>query len=247
MRWQGKRVLLTGGTAGIGLAVAREMLTRGARPFICGRDPGRLDEALKLLPGAEGGVCDVGHIEALPGLVESAVAHLGGLDLLFNNAGVQSRVDLARIDSHAALRTIAREAIVNFVAPLQLAALALPQLRRGTEPTIVQVTSVLALVPAPQVPVYAASKAALRSACASMRGQLRRHGVRVVELVPPSVDTDLRPPRDGERRMPPTQFARAALDGIQDGAEEVRVGDARLALWLNRLAPALLHRAMARR
>jgi short-subunit dehydrogenase involved in D-alanine esterification of teichoic acids len=95
MKLEQKRVLLTGGTAGIGRALTQLLVERGARVFICGRDGGRLDATLASLPGVGGCVCDVARAEELPALMEQAVEQLGGLDLLVNNAGIQLSWDLA--------------------------------------------------------------------------------------------------------------------------------------------------------
>lgn len=89
----GRRVVVTGGTAGIGLAIARSLRERGDKVFICGRDAGRLDSALgdltdgSTLPPVGGAVCDVRDLAAVEALIAAARRHLGGLDGLVNNAG----------------------------------------------------------------------------------------------------------------------------------------------------------------
>ncbi|MDD9934493.1 MAG: SDR family NAD(P)-dependent oxidoreductase [Myxococcales bacterium] len=246
MELEGKRCLITGGTAGIGLALARQLAERGARVMICGRDGARLDDALRSLPGASGVLCDVGRESDLRGLVEETDAHFGGLDLLVNNAGIQLEWELASATHTDAIdcERIAREVAVNLVGPMQLTVLALPLLRHGEGAAIVNVTSVLARQPRPAVPVYSSTKAALRSWTRSLRAQLAPEGIRVVELVPPLVETAMTRGRAADA-ISAEAMASAAIRGLTAGHGEVRVGKARAAAWLDRLAPALLARMMA--
>ncbi|MDD9971412.1 MAG: SDR family NAD(P)-dependent oxidoreductase, partial [Myxococcales bacterium] len=247
MELKNRRVLITGGTSGIGHALAQELGARGANVMICSRDPARLDAALAQLPGALGVVCDVGCPEALPGLIDEAVCQLGGLDLLINNAGIQLAWNLVG-DPHPAKTAadqVAREIAVDLTAPILLCHLAVPHLVRGDAPAIVNVTSVLARQPKPSAPVYSAAKAGLRSFTRSLRSQLRPQGIRVIELVPPLVDTAMTRGRDIDTISPAT-MAQASVAGLLAGSSEIRVGKARVAAWLDRLVPGLLARMMAR-
>ncbi len=241
-----RRFLITGGTSGIGLALARTLIRREARVFICGRDPGRLDEALAQLPGASGAVCDLGHATGMVDLLKEAVAALGGIDVLVNNAGVQEELDFAE-QPHCqqdSLRRMEREISVNFIGPVQLAYLALPHLRRGNDPALVNVTSILALSPKASAPVYCASKAALKSVTLSLRQQLAPLGVRVVELMPPLVDTEMTKGRNDGEKISAEEVANATIAGFEAGHDEILVGRARLASWLHRLAPRVLARKL---
>jgi uncharacterized oxidoreductase len=246
MRIEGRRFLITGGSAGIGFALAQQLAERGAQVVICGRDGARLDAALERLPRVAGVLCDVGDAGALLALVDEAVSLLGGLDVLINNAGIQLEWNLAGEPrtAQAAAERMAREVQVNLLAPMQLAHLALPHLRRADAPAIVNVTSVLARHPRTAVPVYSATKAGLRSWTTALRAQLAPTGVRVVELVPPLVGTAMARGRDAGT-IEPDEMARASIDGLERDLDEIRVGKARGAAWLDRLVPGVLARMLA--
>jgi short-subunit dehydrogenase involved in D-alanine esterification of teichoic acids len=108
------------------------------------------------------------------------------------------------------------------------------------------VTSVLAAAPKPSSPVYSATKAALRSFGSSMRRQLAGSGVRVVEVVPPLVDTAMTRGRSGLKTISPELMASAIVDGLRADKTRILVGKARVAAILQRWAPGLLEDAMAR-
>lgn len=240
-----RRALVTGGTRGIGLAIARSLREAGVSVVVCGRDPGQLDRALDLVPGLQGLAVDLGRAEDRESLMEQAVDQLGGLDLLINNAGMQLAVDWSRSTApQADARAIQREVDVNLVAPLHLTRLAVPHLAAAPgRACVVQVTSILARTPKAAAPVYCASKAALYSASISLRAQLAPLGIDVVELVPPLVDTAMTAGRSGAKCTPDV-VAAALLEGLGQSSAVVPVGRASLALWMHRLLPRLLERKL---
>ena len=247
MDFQNKRVIITGGSSGIGRALAQALLQRGARVVVCGRDAARLDAALTQLPGAEGVVCDLTEPRELSHLAEEALARLGGLDLLIHNAAIQQALSLATAPSEGREELgerMARELTLNLIAPLRLTALCVDALRHGVEPAVMHVTSVLAHSPKASAPAYCASKAGLRSATHSLRHQLAPLGIQLVELVPPVVDTEMTRGRSEPGKLSPLSVAEAALHGLARGALEIHVGRARTAAWLGRIAPGLLARKL---
>ncbi|MCB9779200.1 MAG: SDR family NAD(P)-dependent oxidoreductase [Alphaproteobacteria bacterium] len=234
-----RRALVTGGTSGIGLAIARQLRAAGLEVVVCGRDPDRLQQALDAVPGLRGFTADLGHADQRRRLIQDTVDELGGLDLLVANAAVQHAVDWTRPAQDFG-RQLAREIEVDLVAPLHLAGLAVPALSAAPGPaSIVFVTSVLAVAPKAVAPAYCASKAGLRSACGSLRAQLSPLGIDVVELIPPVVDTAMTEGRD-QAKVPPQLVADALVAGLQGRRPRIAVGAAKQALWLHRLAPGLL-------
>jgi uncharacterized oxidoreductase len=160
------------------------------------------------------------------------------LNVLINNAGIGLKRNLH--DTDALLDDLDVEIATNITGPIQLIARFLPHLKRQPSATIVNVTSGLAFVPLPLKPVYCATKAAMHSYTQSLRVQLRRTNVRVVELAPPAVDTDFNKGQEDMNsgpRMDATVFARAAIRGLQQGREEITPGLSRMLRLMGRLRP----------
>lgn len=236
-RLEGKRVLVTGGTGGIGGAICRALLDAGARVLTCGATP----ERVASLPAEiQGVVCDLTEQEDIRGLAESVDLRLGGLDILINCAGIQHASTRPMV---ADLDATEREIRVNLLAPIQLTQQLMSRLLRGNDPTIVNITSVLALSPKQSAPTYSSTKAALSSWSTGLRFQLEDHGVRVVELVPPLVSTAMTRGRD-EGAIKPKAVADCLIDGLHRNKDTILVGQARLAALLHRLAPGLLARKL---
>lgn len=245
MRASGHKVLVTGGSAGIGFALAREFRERDNQVVICGRSAERLAEAARQIPGVHTVQCDISDDGDLRRLVETAAAKLGGLSLLVNNAGIQLNYSLADVEPETALRDIDAEIAVNLAAQAKLTALCLPLLRREDPSAVVNVSSGLALVPKQSAPIYCATKAAVHMFTKSLRWQLEASApsVRVFEVLPPLVDTEMTRGR-GKRKMSPKQVADRVIRGIERDTQEIRVGAVKALVWINRLQPWLAERIL---
>ena len=181
-------VLITGGASGIGLALAERFLRAGSEVIVCGRREDKLREAQAKHPALRTRVCDVAQPAERIALAEWARGALPRLNVLVNNAGIQRRVDVAELGDWEAGR---QELAINLEAPIHLSALLVAHLRAQPRAAIINVSSGLAFAPLATVPVYCATKAALHSYTLSLRHQLADSSVRVLEIVPPAVDTDL--------------------------------------------------------
>jgi short-subunit dehydrogenase involved in D-alanine esterification of teichoic acids len=239
MRLEGRRVLVTGATGGIGTALAHRLREAGAVPVLTGRDPARLAaleaEGFTVVPG------ELRTAEGCARLVRDVLA-AGPLDVVLHNAGVQHLMDFR---AGAPLGAIEEELDVNLHAPLRLTTLLLPHLLSRPEAAVVNVTTGLALVPKQSAPVYCATKAALHSFSQSLRWQLEGTRVSVVEVLPPLVDTPMTAGR-GRGKMSPQACADAVVRGLQRGSPRVLVGKSRLLAVLVRVAPSLATRVMRR-
>ena len=196
-RFNGKKVLVTGGTSGIGLAAARRFREEGASVAITGADVGRLGEAEAALPGIVAIRTDARDVAATKAAVEEAAQRLGGLDAVFINAGVARFAPLDQVDAALFDEQIA----VNARAVLFTAQAAAPHLPEGS--AIVVNTSVNNRMGMPGTLVYAASKAAARSLVRTLAGELAPRDIRVNAVSPGPTET----PIYGKLGMAPEQVA----------------------------------------
>lgn len=247
MRTSEHHVLVTGGSAGIGLAMARAFVERGNRVAICGRDAERLAVAKREIAPLETFVCDLTNDAELPALVDEVGNRLGGLSVLVNNAGVQLNYDFTQAAPFELLTEIDREIATNLGSAIKLTALCLPLLRQAQQAAIVNVSSGLAIAPKTSAPVYCATKAALHSFSKALRYQLEdgAPSVSVVEVLPPLVDTAMGRGRPGAK-VSAERVARDTLAGLERDVSEIRVGRVKALVWMSRLAPPLADRIMRR-
>ncbi len=238
MNQSGNTVLITGGTSGIGLALARELIARGNTVLICGRDEARLRTAESRLPGVLAIRADVARAEDRADLAERIRSEAPALNVLVNNAGV---LHLSDPTSPRHLEELEEEIGVNLVGPVALTTELLPLLRANPQPTIVNVTTGFVYVPGAHNAPYSATKAALHVMTQSLRYRLRETNVRVVEVVPPVVDTAMTAHYRGKKETP-ENVARAIAAGLTAGKDEIVIGMSNMARLLARVAPRFAFR-----
>jgi uncharacterized oxidoreductase len=239
----GKVVLLTGGSAGIGRELARQLQAKGANVVLTGRDPARL-AAME----AEGFAVLAADLSNAAG-VDALVAALGdrAIDVLINNAGLGVPHDVrnAMPDADAADGCL----YANLSAPIRLITALLPRLRARTgaapQAAIINVTSGLAIAPNTASSVYCASKAGLRSYTMALRAQLAGEPIQVIEALPPMVDTQMTADREASK-MPPQECARQIITALEGGRTEANVGMVKVLRAVYSLSPALARSVMRR-
>ncbi|MEM9304855.1 MAG: SDR family NAD(P)-dependent oxidoreductase [Pseudomonadota bacterium] len=241
MKMTGKRVLVTGGSSGIGLEVSRALADAGADVVVTGRDASQLKRVALQNPGLTAHVCDVTNDFAVRGLVKAMEAE-GGLDVLVNNAGVSQFLDVVQAPPLA----IQQDDIdINVVGPIRLIHRFLPLLLQRPS-IIVNVSSGTVFVPFAAAPVYSASKAFVHAYSRCLRTQLGETSVRVVELLPPIVDTPMseRINVEGLEKLPARELARALLRGLENGVDEIAPGLSRRLRVMNRIAPGFIYQQL---
>lgn len=239
MRLEQRKILITGGGSGIGLALAKALAPRND-VVIAGRDVQKLELARASLPALHTLRLDV----TLDAEARTAVAwvanHLGGIDLLVNSAGVL----LSQAFESAADSALSGEVMVNLLGSVRMTQVALPLLRQSDDGAVVFLSSALALGASPGVAVYAATKAAIHSLARSLRAELRNE-VKVFDILPPGVDTELG--RGVARtKMPAAWVAGEIMRALRRDQYDVYIGRIKALGMISRLAPALADAILAR-
>ena len=242
-----RTVLITGGTSGIGLELARQLLQRGNTVVVTGRDQVKLANVAQALPGIHTFQSDVSDPEAIMALHEAVLSRFPALDVLVNNAGIMRNI---KLNEERDLVDLTREIEVDLSGPVRMIQQFLPHLRTRPGALIVNVSSGLAFIPLPAAPVYCAAKAGLHSFTQSLRLQLQGTGVRVVELAPPGVETPLfrgefAAETRGQKPMSVQVLATRAIAGIEAGKLEIRPGLANVLKAMSRVAPQFMLKQMA--
>lgn len=238
MDLQGKVALVTGGSDGIGREIALQLQAAGAAVIVTGRSAEKL-RAMEAL----GFATIAGDLSTAEG-IDAVVAGIAGqpLALLVNNAGVGSAYEL---DSPDTLVSAAQCIRTNLDAPVALCTRLLPILRAQPEAAIVNVTSGLAIAPRAGGSIYCATKAGLRAYTQAIRHLLKDSNVRVIEALPPVVETNMTAGRGG-KKMSAHDCAAEILHGIRTGKREVNVGMVKILQLVNSISPALARRIMIR-
>jgi uncharacterized oxidoreductase len=231
MKVKNNTVLITGGATGIGFSLAEALVKLDNKVIICGRRPDRLEEAKRKLPQINVRTCDVSKEAERKSLFNWVKENFKELNVLVNNAGIQRMVDLRR--GVRDLATGENEIETNLVAPIYLSAYFIPLLVKQKEAAIINVSSGLAFVPIASMPVYCATKAAVHSFTMSLRHQLKDTSIKVFEIVPPMVDTELgkgsveeKEEEEWNRGIPPVEVAKAAINSLGKDEYEIIVGEA---------------------
>ena len=230
MKMKSNTIFITGGGSGIGKGLAEAFHKLGNQVIISGRR----EQALKKICGANPGmryyVMDVTDLNSIRSVAGKAIADFPKLNCVFNNAGVQKHVDLSggKIDDAA----LVAELNTNVLGLIRVSAEFLPHLRTQDHAKIVNVSSGLAFVPLARFPVYCATKAAVHSFSVSLRQQLKDSKVRVLELIPPYVDTELgggskTRPAGAPVPMPLDQFVTETMSELAGDADEIAIGRAK--------------------
>jgi uncharacterized oxidoreductase len=243
MKTSQNTVLITGGSAGIGFEIARQFNAKGNQVIILGRNKERLQKAAEQLPGSTAIACDVSKEEDVEGLVKTLYKDFSGLNVLINNAGAAYVYDLAGpgIDGFG---KAGEEMLTNYLSIIRLTERLLPLLNRQPEAAVVNVSSVVAIVPNHKLATYGASKAALHSYTLSLRHTLQSTAVKVFELMPPLVDTEFSHEIGGSNGIAPRVVAEDLIRAFESDTYEIHVGKTADIYKLYLSSPAAAFRAL---
>ncbi len=243
MKQSKKIVLITGGSSGIGLALAKKFLENDNTVIVTGRDLSKLEALQKDFPKIQIFQSDVTDDTDVRMLADDIQEKFDGLDVLINNAGIMNLVDAGNDNND--LQKQMQEIEINYNSPIRLLHYFLPHLKKSKNAVLVNVSSGLAYVPFAQAPTYSGTKSAIHFWTKAIRPQLKPHNIKVVELLPPVVDTPLAhgadiAEDDNLKPMPPEKLADIFWKDFINGKEEITPGISKQLKLMSRLAPKFI-------
>lgn len=246
MKYKNQKVLITGGSSGIGLALAKKFLENGHTVIITGRNLSKLEKVKSENPKIHIFQSDVTDDAEVRMLVDDIEERFDGIDILVNNAGIMNLVDVGHEEND--LHKQLQEIEINFNSPIRLLHYFLPQLKQSEHAVVINVSSGLAYVPFSQSPVYSGTKSALHFWTKAIRPQLKPHDIKVVELLPPVVDTKLAKDADLKddnlKIMPTEKLADIFWSHYIKGKEEITPGISSQLKLMSRIAPKFIFKQL---
>lgn len=235
-------ILITGGTSGIGLELVKQLTEQGADIIVTGRSLNALEETKMKFPGVHIFQSDVSDRQEIARLYNDVIARFPQLNILINNAGLMRLIDLQ--DASLDLSDINREIATNLTGTVQMVHQFLPHLLTRPSAAIVNVSSGIAFMPYSSAPVYSATKAGVRAYTQALRLQLEDTKVKVFELIPPGVNTNLQ--NDWVIKPNPAMMMNAdkmvevVISGLRKDKPELRPAIIGVIQFAARLVPGLL-------
>jgi len=217
-------IFITGGGSGIGRGLAEALHKLGNKVIISGRRRSNLDATTRANPGMQSVELDIADPASIAAVAKKLIADYPALNVLINNAGVMQIDDAAgKIDDLLLTSTIT----TNLLGPIRLSSALIEHLKKQANAAVVYNTSALAFVPLALTAVYSSTKAALHSYVLSQRYRLKGTSVRVLEIAPPWVQTDLLNSSEEPRAMPLKEFIEQTMRVLGTDAEEILVEQAK--------------------
>jgi uncharacterized oxidoreductase len=220
MKLTGNTIFITGGGSGIGRGLAEAFHKLGNQVIISGRRTGHLAATIKANPGMRSVELNVADAASIATVAKKLIAEYPKLNVLINNAGVMQVDDAAGLVDDAAVVSIVA---TNLMGPIRMTSSLIEHLKKQDAATIIHVSSGLAFVPLATSSIYCATKAAIHSYTLSQRHKLKGSSVKVLELAPPWVQTELMGTNNDSRAMPLGEFIEETMKVLSTDAEEVLV------------------------
>lgn len=221
MKLSDNTIFITGGTSGIGRALAEAFHQRGNQVIIAGRRQALLDEVARANPGMDTVQLDINDPEQVRAAAAEVIRRHPSLNVVINNAGIMPFDDASagNLNDEQAVGLVQ----TNLLGPVRVSAAFVEHLKAQPQAYIINNSSVLAYLPLAVTALYSATKAALHSYSLSQRFMLRDTSVRVLEIAPPWVDTDLIHKSGDARAMALDDFISETLEKLETATTEVLV------------------------
>jgi uncharacterized oxidoreductase len=242
MNLTGRTILITGGSAGIGLAFALKFLELGNEVIVTGRRQSVLDEVKAKHPKLHTIQSDVADPAQIAALAARVKADFPKIDVLMNNAGILLYKNLKA--PAADLAGLMTEMNINVGGVIGMTS-AFIDVLTANKGTVINVSSALAFAPLPCAPIYCATKAAVHSYTQSLRFQLEETGVEVIEIMPPGVKTNMSTDlAEGISLITTDELVKLSFASLKAGVLEIRPGQSKTLAWMRRLAPEFINRQL---
>jgi len=244
MKLTERTVLITGGSAGIGLAFALKFVELGNEVIVTGRRQVVLDQVKEKHPKLHAIRSDVAEPAQIAALAVRVKADFPKIDVLVNNAGISRYRNLKT--STADLSELMVEMDVNVGGVLRMTS-AFSDVLTANRGTLINISSGLAFVPLPCLPIYCATKAAIHSYTQSLRFQFEDSGVEIIEIMPPAVKTDMTADlseSDGITLITTDELVKLSFASLRTGALEIHPGQSKQLALMRRVAPDFINRQL---
>src|SRR5260221_7200920 len=241
MKLTGRTILITGGSAGIGLAFALRFLELGNEVIVTGRRQAVLDQVKAKHPKLHTIQSDVADPAQIAALAASVKADFPKLDVLVNNAGISRYRNLKTPAANVAELMVEMNINVGGVLRMTSAFIDILTANKGT---LINISSGLAFVPLPCLPIYCATKAAIHSYTQSLRFQSEDSGVEIIEIMPPAVKTDMTADLsegDGITLITTDELVKLSFASLKAGALEIHPGQSKQLAFMRRVAPNFIN------
>jgi len=235
-------ILITGGTSGMGLEFVKQLSEIGAKIIVTGRNLEALYETKKQFPDVHTFQSDVSNPKDIKDLFDNVTTLFPDLNIIINNAGMMRLIDLQ--DQSLDLENINREIATNLTGTIQMVHQFLPHLLKQKSAGIVNVSSGIAFMSYSPAPIYSATKAGIRAYTQALRLQLENTNVKVFEMIPPGVKTNLQ--NDWVKQPNPAMMMNAdemvkiSIDGLLKDKKELKPFPIRIIKLATRLMPNVL-------
>jgi short-subunit dehydrogenase involved in D-alanine esterification of teichoic acids len=244
MELKGNKIIITGATRGIGLALTEALYALDNHIVAVARNTTRLKELKATYPKIDILSCDLSNQKAIDNLVKEIHSNHSDTNTLINNAGIQVNFYNHMFGQEQdQLNKVKEEIQVNFTAIVALTFQLIPLLMQNSNASIVNVSSGLGFVPKKSAPVYCGTKAAVHIFTKSLRYQYEHTHVKVFEIIPPLVDTDMTQER-GKDKLTPQALVKQFIKAYQSDKYEINIGKTKLLRILQRIAPSLADRIL---
>lgn len=239
MELNNSTVLVTGGTNGIGLEFAKQLLQLGANVIVTGRDILKLEQTKLEYPQINIIRSDVSNPDEVRVLHKQVLEQFPDLNIIINNAGVMAKEDSRAEELN--MDDITREIDINFSGTARMVTQFLPFFKTKESAAIVNISSGLAFIPFANTPIYCGTKAAIHMYSLGLRLQLKESNIKVFEIAPPKTDKPMHvgasAAKSNVKMMKVEEMVNISLKGIVADIYEIRPGLSNVMKWMSRIAP----------